>query len=79
MKETLKQEVLIARMVLAENDLIDWRQDQLQDPDISVFLLGKEVSVQPIWQEIASKGTAAKVYWSCWDSLKIQSGVIYKK
>jgi len=36
-----------ARMILAENNLIDWRQDQLQDPYISVILLGKEAGVQP--------------------------------
>jgi len=66
-------------MVLAESNLIDWRQEQLQDPEISVFLLGKEVGVRPVWQEIASKGTAAKVYWSYWDSLESQSGVLYKR
>jgi len=26
-----------------------------------------------------SKGTTAKVYWSYWDSLKIQSGILYKR
>jgi len=79
MKETHKQEKLIARMVLAESNLMHWRQDQLQDPKISVFLLGKEISERPAWQEIAAKGTAAKVYWSYWDSLEIQSGVLYKR
>jgi len=64
-------------MVLAENNLIDWRQEQ--DPEISIFLLGKEIDKRPTWQEIASKETAAKVYWSYWDSLEIQSGVLYKK
>jgi len=34
MKKALKQEGLIARMVLAENNQIDSRQDQLNDPDI---------------------------------------------
>jgi len=50
-------------MVLTENNLMDWRQEQLQDPEISVFLLGKEIGERPAWQEIASKGRAAKVYW----------------
>jgi len=66
-------------MILAKNNLIDWRQEQLQDPEISVFLLGKKIDERPAWQEIASKGTAAKVYWSYWDSLEIQNGVLYKK
>jgi len=79
MKEALKQEKLIARMVLTESNLIDWRQEQLQDPEISVFLLGKEVGERSDRQEIASKRTIAKVYWSYWDSLEIQSGVFYKK
>jgi len=78
MKETQKQEKLVARMVLAEN-LIDWRQDQLQDPEISVFLLGKDIGERPAWQKIVAKGTAAKVYWSYWNSLEIQSGVLYKR
>jgi len=30
-KEALKQEGLIARMVLAKNNLINWRQNQLQE------------------------------------------------
>jgi len=47
MKKALKQEKLIARMILAESNLIDWRQEQLQDPEISVFLLGKEVGERP--------------------------------
>jgi len=79
MKEAQKQEKLVARMVLAENNLIDWHQDQLQDPEISVFLLEKEIDERPAWQEIAAKGTAAKVYWSYWNSLEIQSEVLYKR
>jgi len=78
-KEALRQEELIARMILEENNLVEWRQDQLQDPNISIFLLGKEVGVRSIWQKIVSKGTAAKVYWSYWDSLEIQNGVLYKR
>jgi len=79
MKETQKQEKFIARIVLAESNLMDWCQEQLQDPEILVFLLGKEIGERPAWQEIASKRTAAKVYWSYWDSLEIQSGVLYKR
>jgi len=78
-KEAQKQEKLVARMVLAENNLIDWRQEQLQDSEISIFLQGKEIGERPIWQEITSKGTAAKVYWSYWDSLEVQNGVLYKR
>jgi len=79
MKEAQKQENLVARMDLTENNLIDWRQDQLQDPEISVFLLGKEIGERPAWQEITAKGTTAKVYWSYWNSLEIQNGVLYKR
>jgi len=32
---------------------------------------------RPVWQEIASKGTAVKVYWSYWDSL--ENGVLHKR
>jgi len=78
MKETHKQEGLIARMAL-ENNQMDWRQEQLNDPDISIFLLGKEVDTRPMWQAVASKGMAAKIYWSYWDSLQVQNGILYKR
>jgi len=31
-----------------------------RNPEISVFLLGKKIGERPAWQEIASKGMAAK-------------------
>jgi len=75
MKETHKQEGLIARMAL-ENNQMDWRQEQLNDPNISIFLLGKEIDTRPMWQEVASKETVAKIYWSYWDSLQVQNGIL---
>jgi len=78
-KEAQKQEKLVARVVLAESNLMDWRQEQLQDSEISIFLQGKEIGERPVWQEIASKGIAAKVYWTYWDSLEVQNGVLYKR
>jgi len=77
-KETHEQEGFIARMAL-ENNQMDWRQEQLNDSDISIFLLGKKVDTRPMWQEVASKGTAAKIYWSYWDSLWIQNEILYKR
>jgi len=76
MKEA--QEGFIARMIL-ENNQMDWRQEQLNDSDISIFLLGKEVDTRSTWQEVALKGTAAKIYWSYWDSLQVQNGILYKR
>jgi len=78
MKETHRQEGLITRMAL-ENNQMDWRQEQLNDLDISIFLLGKEVDTRPMWQEVASKGTPAKIYWFYWDSLQVRNGILYKR
>jgi len=72
------KEGFIARMTL-ENNQIDWRQEQLNDSDISIFLLGKGIDTRPMWQEVASKRTAAKIYWSYWDSLQVQNGILYKR
>jgi len=60
MKEALKQEKLVARMVLAESNLIDWRQEQLQDPEISVFLLGKELMNGQPGRRLHPKGRPRK-------------------
>ena len=62
----------VARIVLSEENLETWRQEQLEDPSISIILQGKEIEIRPSWQEVASRETAANVYWSYWNSLEIK-------
>jgi len=64
--------------------------EQLEDPGISFFVIlqesyhikesyqGKETRIWSSWQVVASKKTAAKVYWSYWDFLEIKDSVLYK-
>ncbi|KYQ46393.1 hypothetical protein ALC60_14612 [Trachymyrmex zeteki] len=77
-KEASKIGSVVARIVLSEEKLETWRQEQLEDPGISIILQGKEAGIRPSWQEVASKETSAKVYWSYWDSLEVKDGALYK-
>jgi len=54
--------LILAVSFLSEENLETWRQEQLEDPEISIILQGKETGIRSCWQEIASKETAAKVY-----------------
>lgn len=55
---------VIARIILRENNLEDWREHQLEDPTISIFLRGKEIGIRPPRQEIIKRDISAKIYWS---------------
>ncbi|RLU25236.1 hypothetical protein DMN91_003329 [Ooceraea biroi] len=39
----------------------------------------KEIDQRPSWQEIAPNEVAAKIYWSHWDALILEGGVLYKR
>jgi len=43
----------VARIVLEEENLEEWRKRQLEDPVFSVFLRGKELGRRPLHEEIA--------------------------
>jgi len=53
----------IARIVLGEDNLEEWRK-QLEDPVISLFLRGKELGRRPLHEEIAMQDISARIYWS---------------
>jgi len=78
-KSVSKQEEIIARITLEEEDLERWRQDQKKDPSISIIILGKETNICPPHSEIAALDISAQIYWSYWDALIIRNGVLYKK
>jgi len=45
-KETSKTESAVARIVLSEENLESWRQEQLEDFGISIILQGKEIEIR---------------------------------
>lgn len=59
MKVELKEESekgVFGRLILAEDNLQEWRSAQLQDPTISESIRAKETGERPNWQEVAPKG-----------------------
>jgi len=56
-----------------------WRQDQRNDPSISIIILEKETNVRPSHSEVVGLDISAQIYWSYWDALVIKDGVLYKK
>ncbi|XP_019888240.1 uncharacterized protein LOC109611168 [Ooceraea biroi] len=69
----------IGRIVFSEDSRSEWRTDQLRDSIISMFVRAKEIDQRPSWQEIAPNEDAAKIYWSHWDALILEGGVLYKR
>jgi len=45
-KEALKTEG-VARIVLSEENLETWHQEQLENPSISIILQGKGIGIRP--------------------------------
>jgi len=67
-KSVSKQEEIIARVTLEEENLERWRQDQKKDSSISIMILGKETNIRPSHSEIAVLDISAQIYWSyCFD------------
>jgi len=66
--------------IILEDDISEeWRKDQLADSVISVFLKGKELNRKPLFQDLASLDSSAKIYLPYWDALFLKDGVLYKK
>lgn len=78
MKNEVKENV-IARIVFGSENLEDWRQKQLQDPIISIFLRAKEMGSHFLRQELNLQDISAKIYSSYWDALILKNGVLFKK
>ena len=63
LKETTKQESCIGKIVLVEDSYENWRNEQMQDSCISLFLTKKEAGEErPLWQEVTAKDISTKVY-----------------
>ncbi|XP_018378045.1 PREDICTED: uncharacterized protein LOC108770817 [Trachymyrmex cornetzi] len=70
-KEALKQENLIARISLSEENSEIWRKEQLEDPNISIFLLSKETGERPAWREIASRDVLQR-----WEAPSLKKSIL---
>ena len=49
---------------------------QLDDPDIGPVLEWKESGQRPFGPEVCASSPATRHYWSCWDLLQIQDGML---
>jgi len=63
-KEISLGENTVARIILEGDISVEWRRDQLADSVISIFLNGKELNRKPLFQDLASLDSSAKVYLS---------------
>jgi len=50
LKEALNRENSVARIILFKKNFENWRKEQLEDSNISIILLKKEVGERPSWQ-----------------------------
>jgi len=78
-QDSLRKEGTVGRLILGGDSTGEWRRKQLEDPVVSIFLKGKEQNYRPNWEEVAEKGISSKIYWTHWDTLVAQNGVLYKK
>jgi len=79
LKEISSEENTVARIILKNDISKEWREDQLADSVISVFLKAKECDRKPLFQDLASLDSSAKVYYSYWNALFLKNGVLYKR
>jgi len=56
------------------------RKAQLEDADIS-FLVSRKAArrAKPEWRDVQARSKTLRVYWSQWESLELQSGILYRK
>jgi len=77
-KQESREKEIIGRIILSSGQ-IDWRQEQMKDLLLRKFILAKEERHRPDWQEIISGDDTAKIYWSQWESLVIENGILCRK
>ena len=67
--------------IVNDSDIINWsnttlKQAELEDVEIRPILeLRQRYSHKLAWEEVASLGHVAKIYWAQWQSLVIIEGV----
>jgi len=78
-QDILRKEETVGRLILGGDSTEEWRKEQLEDSIVSIFLQGKESNCRSSWEEVAGKGISSKIYWTHWDALVVQNGVLHKK
>jgi len=51
---------------------------QQQDPDIGPVVKWIAEGTRPPWSTAAPNNEETKIYWSLWDSLCLQGGVLFR-
>lgn len=78
-RNAIVKEQLISRIVLENSNLEEWSASQKKDQIISLFFQKKCEGKRPLWQEISSLESSAKIYYNIWDSLEIKDNVLFRK
>ncbi|KMQ87964.1 krab-a domain-containing protein, partial [Lasius niger] len=73
LSDLAEEEKKISRILLEETTSEEWRRDQLEDPNLAIFVKGKEEGRRSLWQEVVARDSSAKVYWSYWDALILKN------
>lgn len=68
----------VARIILGKDNLEEWRNRQIGDSVISMFLRRKRSEKCFYWQEV-KQDVSVKIYWSYWDALVLKDEVLFKK
>lgn len=74
-----KIEKTVARLVLQGENLEEWQKDQEEDPNIAIIIQGKRKGTRPPRSDLTTHEISAQIYWSYWDALILQDGILYKK
>lgn len=60
-------------------DCNELREAQLEDRSLRQVILWMEEGKRPSWNEISPYSPEVKAYWSQWDALCLDQGVLYRK
>ncbi|KMQ86489.1 krab-a domain-containing protein [Lasius niger] len=74
-----KNEKIVARLILQGENLSEWQKDQEEDPNIAIIIQGKREGTRPPRSDLATRDISAQIYWTYWDALVLQNGILYKK
>ena len=70
--------IKISRTSVDSLDAIEFMDAQRADPDLRLLIDAKIANVRPQWSDISSKSPNLKCYWSQWDSLVLEGGILVR-
>lgn len=74
-KNALSQKKSVARVILGKGNFEDWRTYQREDASVSLRKEGLSTSSS----FGTSVGRSARIYWSYWDALILEDGLLHKR